>query len=269
MGKDAGLHAHGDAFRALREQEREAHRELGRLLVAAVVGGHPVGDLRVEDHFLGELGEPRLDVSGRGVGVAGEDVAPVSLAIHREALLAQLHEGAQDGRVAVRVVLHRLADDVRHLGVPAVVHLVHRVQDAALDGLQAVHDVRDGALEDHVGRIVQEPVLEHAGQLELPAVAAQQAGELARRLRVFVKGLLFVEILFLVEGLFLDVVEFFAHSRFRFRTHSRSGGVPCETHASPDPLSRTWRGRPSSGRSPPSPGGLRCPLSSGRRPSCR
>ena len=163
-----------------------------------------MGDLRVEHHFLRELAQAGLDVSRRGVGVAGEDVAPVALAVDREPLLAQLHEGAEDGLVAVGVVLHRLAHDVGDLGVGAVVHAVHRVQDAALHRLEAVHDVRHGPVQDHVGSVVQVPVLEHAGELELACVALQQPVEPSRRFAFFLDDL----VLFLdfFRG---DVVVFF------------------------------------------------------------
>ena len=109
------------------------------------------------------------------------------------------------------VVLHRLADDVRHLRVAAVVHPVHRVEHAALDGLQAVHDVRNRPLEDHIGGVIQEPVLEHAGKLVLPAVAAEEPREFPAFLGPFRKGLF----LFL-EGFFPDVVPLFTHSRSWF-----------------------------------------------------
>ena len=262
--ENLGGHTDGDAFRALREQERETHRELGRLLVAAVVGGHPAGDLRVEDHFLGEFRQAGLDVTRGGVGVAGQDVTPVTLAVHQEALLADGDEGAEDGGVAVGVVLHRLADDVRDLGVVAVVHLVHGVQHAALDRLEAVHDVRHRTVEDDVGRVIQEPVLEHAGELVLPAVAAQQLGELsAGDGRTLVQGHLLLNghpfFVFLFRG---NVIPLLTHiSVLLFILHIRTGGAPGGSCASPGPPSQTWRGRPSSGRNPPSPAGPRSRLS--------
>ena len=184
VGEDFRGHADGDAFRPLRQQEREADRQFGRLLVAAVVGGHPRGDFLVEEHFLGETGEPGFDVTGSGIAVACEDVAPVPLAVDEEAFLSDRDESAQDGGVSVRVVLHGLADDVGHLGVAPVVHLAHRVEDPPLHRLEAVDDMRYGPLQDHIGGIVQEPVLEHARQLEAFAVGTQQPGELAARCRV-------------------------------------------------------------------------------------
>ena len=150
VGQYLGRETHADALGALREQEREAQREFGRLLVASVVRGHPVRDLRVEHDLLCELAQPRFDVSRCSIGVAGEDVAPVTLAIHGEAFLAELDQGSEYGLVSVRVVLHSLAHDVRDLGVFAVVHLVHGVEHPALHGLESVDDVRYGAMQDHV-----------------------------------------------------------------------------------------------------------------------
>ena len=150
MRENLGSQTHADALGALRQQEREAYGEFGRLEVAAVVGVHPVGDLGVENHLFGKLAESRLDVSRRGVGVTGEDVSPVTLTIHGEALLTELDKGAEYGLVAVRVVLHRLTDDVRHLRERAVIHLVHSVKHASLDGFQTVGDVGHGTMKDYV-----------------------------------------------------------------------------------------------------------------------
>jgi hypothetical protein len=50
------------------------------------------------------------------------------------------------------------ADDVGDLVEAAVVHFLQRVEDAALDGLEAVVDVRDGALEDDVAGVVEKPL---------------------------------------------------------------------------------------------------------------
>ena len=185
MGKNLGRQARGDALGALGQQEREAHRKLRGLLVAAVVGSHCWGDILVEHHFLREFREARLNVPGRGVGVSGEDVSPVSLAVYEKALLAKRDQGAKDGGVAVGMVLHGLAHDVGNLRVAAVVHLRHSVQHTPLDRFETVHDMRHGPVQDGVGRIVQIPVLEHAGELETGAVASQKFLKLPRRNSVF------------------------------------------------------------------------------------
>src|SRR4030042_2049869 len=63
------------------------------------------------------------------------------------------------------VELHRLADDVGDLVELAVVHLVQRVEDAALHGLAPVPQAGDGPVHDDVTRVVEE-VAPHEG-LEL------------------------------------------------------------------------------------------------------
>jgi len=59
----------------------------------------------------------------------------------------------------VRVVL---ADDVAdHAGrllvrlVPLVAELAHRIEHAAVDGLEAVPDVRQGSTHDHAHRVIE------------------------------------------------------------------------------------------------------------------
>ena len=200
--QNLGRKARGDALGALGQQQREAHRQFRGFLVAAVVGGHPGRHLGVEDHLLGKLGKPCLDVTRGGVGVAGEDVAPVSLAIDQQALLAEGNQRAQDGLVAVRMVLHGLADDVRHLGVAPVVHHGHGVQHAPLDRLETVHDVRHRPVQNGIGRIVQIPVTEHPGQFELSAVTSQKPVKLPGSNGVF------AQFLFLTFNLF----PFLSHS---------------------------------------------------------
>ena len=64
------------------------------------------------------------------------------------------------------MVLHRQTHDVGHLVEVAVIGLLHGVHDASLHGLEAVLDVGNGALEYHIGGIVEKPVLVHAAQLQ-------------------------------------------------------------------------------------------------------
>ena len=150
MREYLGGHSDGDSLGALREQERETDREFGRLLVTSVVGCHPIGDLRIEDDLLGEFAQAGLDVTWSRVAVSGKDVTPVSLTVDHKAFLAELHEGSEDGRVTVRVVLHSLSDDVRHLRVASVVHSEHSVKHTSLHRLESVNDVRDGPLQNDV-----------------------------------------------------------------------------------------------------------------------
>ncbi len=78
------------------------------------------------------------------------------------------------------MVLHGLAHDVGHLVVAAVVDRLHGVEDAPLHGLQAILDMGHGTLQDHVGGVIQKPVLVHARELAHAPLVLRQAVVLAR-----------------------------------------------------------------------------------------
>ena len=158
MRQDLAGETDGDPFGTVGENEGELRRQGDGLLVAAVVAGGPGGRLGIEEDLVGEFREAGLDVARRGGGVAGEDVAPVPLGVDDEFLLPHVDEGVADRLVAVGVVLHRVADDVGHLVEASVVLFLQRVEDAALHGLESVVDVRDGAFEDDIARIIQKPL---------------------------------------------------------------------------------------------------------------
>ena len=161
MRQHLARQADGDALRPLLEQQRELDGQGLRLLVPAVIAGQPVGRLRIEKRRLGKGGQGGLDVTGCGGAVSGEDVAPVSLAVQCELPLANLHHGVADARIPVGVILHRVADGIGHLVETAIVHLLQGVQDAALDRLQSVVEVRNRPLEDHIGGIIEEVLVVH------------------------------------------------------------------------------------------------------------
>ena len=164
VGKNLRGKTHGDAFHALRQQEGELDGQGDGFAVSSVVGLLPLGGLGIKDDVQGELRQARFNVSGGRRIVSRQDVAPVSLAVDEEVFLPQLHQGILDGGVPVRMKLHRLAHDVGHLVVSSVLHPPHRVEDAPLHGLQAVHHVGHGALQYDVGGVVQEPRLIHPAQ---------------------------------------------------------------------------------------------------------
>ena len=157
--------SYGNALGTLRQQQRKLRRQRDRLFVAAVVRQLPLGGLWVEHHVERKLRQAGFNISGCRRAVARQDVAPVALRVNQQVLLSQLHQCVADARVAVRVKLHGMSHDVRHLVIAAVVHALHRVQDAALHRLQTVLNVRHGPFEDDVRGIVQEPVLIHAAQV--------------------------------------------------------------------------------------------------------
>ena len=123
-------------------------------------------DLRAEAGVghLDELGErPLFAVVELDLRVTGE-ATEVPLPLHerraRREILREAHERVVDRDVAVRVVLrHHLADNRGGLPEGPVVpeaHLVHRVEDPALNRLQAVAHVRQRAADDDRHRVVEE-----------------------------------------------------------------------------------------------------------------
>ena len=162
--QDPGREAHGDALGALEQHERKLGRQCHRFPGTAIVAELPSRGFRVEEHLLGEGREARLDVTGGGGAVASEDVAVVALWFHEPAALAEVDECGADRGVAVGVEAHAGAHDVGDLVETAIVHLPKRVEDAALDGLEAVVDVGDGAVEDDVAGVFEEPAAVALGE---------------------------------------------------------------------------------------------------------
>ena len=156
VGQDAGGHAHGDALGAQDERHRDLGGEDHGLAGAAVVGVHVLCDVRAEQHLPGKRREPAFDVPRRRGLSPGEHRPEIALLVDEQVLVGQRHQGAEDGLVAVGMELHRLADDVGHLVVLAVVDLEERVEDAALDGLQAVVDFGNRPVLDDVGGVFEE-----------------------------------------------------------------------------------------------------------------
>ena len=133
-----------------------------RLLLAAVVVGAEVDGVLVDDAHHGHrgLGQPALGVPVGGRGVVAAEAAEVAVAVdqrdpHRPRL-GHPDQGVVDRGVAVRVqAAHHRADHLGALDVRAVraqAHVVHQVQDAALDRLEAVAGVGQRArVDDAVG----------------------------------------------------------------------------------------------------------------------
>jgi hypothetical protein len=156
-----------DALTALRQQQRELHRQEDRLFVPTIVAQLPFGGLRVEDHIVGELAQACFDVTRCGRAIAGQGVPPVTLAVDQQVLLPQLHQRITDARITVRVVLHGMPDDVRHLVVATVIQVLHAVQDPALHRFQSIIQRWYGTFQDHIARVIQEPVPVHTAYREL------------------------------------------------------------------------------------------------------
>ena len=164
VGRDVGRHADGDAGRAVDQQVGELGRQDRRLFLGAVVVVDEVDGVLVDvgQHLGRDARQAGLGVAHRR-GAVAVDRAEVALAVdervaHRE-VLGQADQGVVDGGVAVGVVLaHHLADDRGALAVGRAgreAHLAHRVEDAAMDRLEAVADVGQRARHDDAHRVVE------------------------------------------------------------------------------------------------------------------
>ena len=164
VGRDAGGHADRDALRAVDDEVGEAGRKDRRLLLGAVVVVAEVDGvlLDVVHELAADASHTDFGVThgGRRIAVDGAEVA---LTIdqrhpHRE-VLGHTDEGVIDRLVAVRVILtDDVADDTGRLlvgAVPGVGLLVHREEDATVNGFEAVTDIGERAADDDRHRVVQ------------------------------------------------------------------------------------------------------------------
>ena len=162
--RDVGRHADGDAGRTVDQEIGKRRRQDRRLGGRFVEVGDVVDGVLVEigHHRLGERLEPRFGVAiGRGrIAVDRTEVAlAVDQGVAHVEVLRQTDERVVRRHVAVRVVVaDDFADDLRALAVRAVrrqAHLAHRVQHAAVRGLQPVAHVRQRAPDDHAHRVIE------------------------------------------------------------------------------------------------------------------
>ena len=162
--RDVGGHADGDAGAAVDDEVGDARGEDGGLEGGLVVVGGEVDGVGVDvgEHFAGDAGEAGLGVT-HGGGWVAVDGAEVALAVDHGVAeaegLGEADHGVVDGGVAVgMVVAHDVADDLGGLGVLLVeleAHLLHAVEDAAMDGLEAVADVGQGSADDDRHGVVE------------------------------------------------------------------------------------------------------------------
>ena len=173
--RDRGRHADRDALRAIGEQVREGGGEHHRLLVLTVIGLAEIDRVLLDpvEQEARDLGHARFGVTVGG-GVIAVDIAEIALAVdERVALgevLRQAHQRIIDRLVAMRV---ELTDDVADDAGAFLMDLAgvepeqaHGVQDAAVDRLQPVARIRQGAVHDRRQRIGEVALLERALQID-------------------------------------------------------------------------------------------------------
>ena len=162
--RDVGRHADRDAVGAVHQQVRKLRRQNVGLHVRAVEVRHEVDGVLVDigEHPLGQPRQLALGVSIRGGRIA-VDRSEISLAVDQQVAEAERLRHADqrivNRHVAVRMVpREHLAHDRGALGVAAIREqpgAEHRVQNAAMHGLEAVANLRQRAPDIHRHRVVQ------------------------------------------------------------------------------------------------------------------
>ena len=84
--------------------------------------------------------------------------------------------------------LHGVAHDIGHFVITPVIHPLHGMQDAPLHRLEPVDDVRHGTFQNHVGGIIQEPMLVHPTQVVRDAIPARIFRMIVRMHTIFPVG---------------------------------------------------------------------------------
>ena len=170
--RNVGRHPDGNAAGTVDQQVGKLGRQLHRLLHRAVVALLIVDRILVEivEQELRYLLEAAFRVAHRGRRIA-VDRAEIALAIDQRhpqrKVLRHTHEGIVDGAVAVRVIVaHHLANRLGRFAVGPVVpvgRFVHRIEDAPVNRLQPVADVRQRPAHDHAHGIIEVRALHFIG----------------------------------------------------------------------------------------------------------
>ncbi len=162
--RDVGGHPHRDPCRAIGQKVREGARQDHRFGQRAVVVGAEIDRVLVQpfEQGLGGLGQAGLGIAAGG-GVVAVDVAEVALPVHQRVadgeVLRQPRHRIVDRGIAVRmVVAHHVARDLGRLAETAArrqPQLAHRIEDAAVHGLEPVARIGQRPVHDRAEGILQ------------------------------------------------------------------------------------------------------------------
>ena len=162
--RNVGRHADGDAAGTIDQQVGEARRQDPRLLARSVVGFLEIDRFLVDvlQQLVRHLGQARLGVAHRRRRVAvdrAEIALPVDQRHAHRPVLRHADQGVVDRGVAMRVIFtHDVGHRARRLhifAVPVVAALMRGVENAAMNRLQTVADVRKRTTDDDAHRIVE------------------------------------------------------------------------------------------------------------------
>ena len=164
MRRNIRGHADRDPGRTVEQQVGQAGGQDERLLERAIEVIAKIDRIFVDvgQHFLGHPAQAGLGIalSRRRIAVHRAKVAlPVDKRVAHGEILRQAGHGIVHCHIAVRVVLaQHFADDAGGFfirGVRPDAHIVHGVEDAAVNWLETIARVRKGPGNDHAHGIVE------------------------------------------------------------------------------------------------------------------
>ena len=176
MRRNIGRHTHSNTRRTVDQQVRDARGQNGRLQGLAVVVGLEINGVFVDvtHHLKGNGSHLGLSVSRRcsTVVTGGAEVTLTqSQRVTHNPALNQTHQSVVDSAIAVGVELtHHVANHAGALiegSVRAVAAVVHRVDHAAVHGLETITHIRQGAANNNRHCVVQVGTLHFSLQVHL------------------------------------------------------------------------------------------------------
>ena len=164
----ARRHTDGDTVTSQHQQTWKFGRKHDRFFFSSVVIGDKRRDIVVEHRLVREFGQTALRITSGGGGAAGKNISEVTLfddkvgdveifsflltglpvaetVLDDTALVGKHHECIADGGISVRMEMHGIADDIGYFLRSAVVNPVQRPQNTALNRLESVVHIGNGA----------------------------------------------------------------------------------------------------------------------------
>ncbi len=180
-------HAHGDTGGAVEQKVGQTRRQRRRFVERAIEIRHPIHRAlsQLAEQHLGIARQTRLGVAHRGKGLRIVRGAPVALTVDQRIAIAEWlrhqHHGLVTGTVTMGMELTEHVTDgpggLLVLGVGVQPELAHGVDDPPLHRLEAVADMRQRTIHDHVHGIVEVSLLGEIGEgATLHAIQAQVDG---------------------------------------------------------------------------------------------
>ena len=165
MGRDIGRHAHRNPTRTVDQQVGQCRGQNIRLLQRIVKVVMPINGIlvKVGEHQRADLRQARLGIT-HGRRAVAIDRAKVALAVDQGIAQAEIlrhtHHRVIDRHIAVGMIFtQHFTDDTCTFAVRLVVGQVevvgHRIEDTAVDRLQPIAHIGQGARDDDAHRIVK------------------------------------------------------------------------------------------------------------------